>query len=190
MFWFMGSALAYCRAVSQLSFFSAESVRPRSPISPDAREPRPDRRGRQRRGSRQRGSRSWSTSRGAADARGDVRSGWPWPPKSPTARTLRWSARLWIRSSTTDQRRGMDTARIRTVPPTCCRAHASCGPGRGDHGEPSADRYLLGLDPHAPDTHAPLASAMMQVDRTTLIGTRGSHPALRISGQHPGCRAW
>jgi hypothetical protein len=52
-------------------------------------------------------------------------------------------------------------------------------------GTPEADdRYLLGLDPHAPDTHAPLASAMMRVGiAPTLIGTRGARPALRISGR-------
>lgn len=51
-------------------------------------------------------------------------------------------------------------------------------------GTPEADRYLLGLDPHAPDTHSPLASAMMRVGiAPTLIGTRGHHPALRISGR-------
>jgi hypothetical protein len=51
-------------------------------------------------------------------------------------------------------------------------------------GYPEADRYLLGLDPHAPDTHSPLASAMMRVGiAPTLIGTRGAHPALRISGR-------
>ena len=45
-------------------------------------------------------------------------------------------------------------------------------------------RYLLGLDPHAPDTHAPLAAALMRVGiAPTLIGTRGAHPALRISGR-------
>jgi hypothetical protein len=44
--------------------------------------------------------------------------------------------------------------------------------------------YLLGLDPHAPDTHAALASALMRVGiAPTLIGTRGNHPALRISGR-------
>lgn len=44
--------------------------------------------------------------------------------------------------------------------------------------------YLLGLDPHAPDTHATLASALMRVGiAPTLIGTRGNHPALRISGR-------
>jgi hypothetical protein len=51
-------------------------------------------------------------------------------------------------------------------------------------GSPEDDRYLLGLDPHAPDTHAPLASAMMRVGiAPTLIGTRGARPALRISGR-------
>ncbi len=51
-------------------------------------------------------------------------------------------------------------------------------------GVPEADRYLLGLDPHAPDTHSPLASALMRVGiAPTLIGTRGSRPALRISGR-------
>lgn len=51
-------------------------------------------------------------------------------------------------------------------------------------GTREADRYLLGLDPHAPDTHSPLASAMMRVGiAPTLIGTRGARPALRISGR-------
>jgi hypothetical protein len=51
-------------------------------------------------------------------------------------------------------------------------------------GTPEADRYLLGLDPHAPDTHSPLASALMRVGiAPTLIGTRGVRPALRISGR-------
>jgi hypothetical protein len=52
-------------------------------------------------------------------------------------------------------------------------------------GTPEAsDRYLLGLDPHAPDTHPVLASALMRVGiAPTLIGTRGSRPALRISGK-------
>ncbi|MFV8048910.1 hypothetical protein [Mycobacterium sp. 48b] len=52
-------------------------------------------------------------------------------------------------------------------------------------GTPEADdRYLLGLDPHAPDTHPVLAAAMMRVGiAPTLIGTRGTHPALRISGR-------
>lgn len=51
-------------------------------------------------------------------------------------------------------------------------------------GTPEADRYLLGLDPHAPETHSPLASALMRIGiAPTLIGTRGARPALRISGR-------
>lgn len=51
-------------------------------------------------------------------------------------------------------------------------------------GVPEADRYLLGLDPHAPHTHSALASALMRVGiAPTLIGTRGTQPALRISGR-------
>ena len=51
-------------------------------------------------------------------------------------------------------------------------------------GAPEADRYLLGLDPHAPDTHSPLASALMRIGiAPTLIGTRGGRPALRVSGR-------
>ena len=51
-------------------------------------------------------------------------------------------------------------------------------------GSPDGDRYLLGLDPHAPDTHSPLASALIRAGiAPTLIGTRGSRPALRISGR-------
>jgi hypothetical protein len=51
-------------------------------------------------------------------------------------------------------------------------------------GNRQADRYLLGLDPHAPDTHSPLASALMRVGiAPTLIGTHGTRPVLRISGR-------
>lgn len=51
-------------------------------------------------------------------------------------------------------------------------------------GSPEGDHYQLGLDPHAPDTHSPLASALMRVGiAPTLIGTRGGRPALRISGR-------
>ncbi len=73
---------------------------------------------------------------------------------------------------------------VKTVPhrwlpgPRELRAWTLAAGGReGDH-------YLLGLDPHAPDTHSPLASALMRVGiAPTLIGTRGGRPALRISGR-------
>ncbi|MDJ0393504.1 hypothetical protein QMK17_09180 [Rhodococcus sp. G-MC3] len=50
--------------------------------------------------------------------------------------------------------------------------------------EVEGQRYVLGLDPHAPETHAPLAQALMRAGiAPTLIGTRGSMPALRITGR-------
>ena len=50
-------------------------------------------------------------------------------------------------------------------------------------GRPEGDRYLLGIDPHVPESHAPLATALMRVGiAPTLVGTRGPTPALRIAG--------
>jgi hypothetical protein len=73
---------------------------------------------------------------------------------------------------------------VKTVPPQWLPGPRELRAWTLASGTPEADRYLLGLDPHAPDTHAPLASAMMRVGiAPTLIGTRGSHPALRISGR-------
>ncbi|GAA1482572.1 hypothetical protein GCM10009624_30120 [Gordonia sinesedis] len=51
-------------------------------------------------------------------------------------------------------------------------------------GRPDGDRYLLGLDPHAPESHAALATALMRVGiAPTLVGTRGHQPALRVTGR-------
>lgn len=73
---------------------------------------------------------------------------------------------------------------VKTVPPRWLPGPRELRAWILASGEPDADRYLLGLDPHAPDTHAPLASALMRVGiAPTLIGTRGSRPALRISGR-------
>jgi hypothetical protein len=73
---------------------------------------------------------------------------------------------------------------VKTVPPQWLPGPRELRAWTLAAGSPEADRYLLGLDPHAPDTHSPLASAMMRVGiAPTLIGTRGSHPALRISGR-------
>ena len=49
-------------------------------------------------------------------------------------------------------------------------------------GSPEADRYLLGLDPHAPDTHSPLASALMRVDSADSSAPAAPGPR-RISGR-------
>jgi hypothetical protein len=73
---------------------------------------------------------------------------------------------------------------VKTVPPQWLPGPRELRAWTLAAGTPEADRYLLGLDPHAPHTHSPLASAMMRVGiAPTLIGTRGSRPALRISGR-------
>jgi hypothetical protein len=73
---------------------------------------------------------------------------------------------------------------VKTVPPQWLPGPRELRAWTLAAGTPESDRYLLGLDPHAPDTHSPLASAMMRVGiAPTLIGTRGARPALRISGR-------
>jgi hypothetical protein len=73
---------------------------------------------------------------------------------------------------------------VKTVPPQWLPGPRELRAWTLAAGMPEADRYLLGLDPHAPDTHTALAAAMMRVGiAPTLIGTRGTHPALRISGR-------
>ncbi|BBX20835.1 hypothetical protein MTER_02460 [Mycolicibacter terrae] len=73
---------------------------------------------------------------------------------------------------------------VKTVPPQWLPGPRVLRAWTLASGAAEADRYLLGLDPHAPDTFAPLASAMMRVGiAPTLIGTRGTRPALRITGR-------
>lgn len=73
---------------------------------------------------------------------------------------------------------------VKTVPPQWLPGPRELRAWALAAGTAEPDRYLLGLDPHAPETHSALASAMMRVGiAPTLIGTRGSHPALRISGR-------
>ena len=73
---------------------------------------------------------------------------------------------------------------VKTVPPQWLPGPRELRAWTLAAGMPESDRYLLGLDPHAPDTHTALAAAMMRVGiAPTLIGTRGTHPALRISGR-------
>lgn len=73
---------------------------------------------------------------------------------------------------------------VKTVPPQWLPGPRELRAWTLTAGSRDGDQYLLGLDPHAPDTYSPLASALMRVGiAPTLIGTRGSHPALRISGR-------
>lgn len=73
---------------------------------------------------------------------------------------------------------------VKTVPPRWLPGPRELRAWTLAAGHPEGGHYLLGLDPHAPDTHSPLASALMHVGiAPTLIGTRGGRPALRISGR-------
>ncbi|SPM40012.1 hypothetical protein BN973_05571, partial [Mycobacterium numidiamassiliense] len=73
---------------------------------------------------------------------------------------------------------------VKTVPPRWLPGPRELRAWTLAAGVPEGDHYLLGLDPHAPDTHSPLASALMRVGiAPTLIGTRGGRPALRITGR-------
>jgi len=54
-------------------------------------------------------------------------------------------------------------------------------------GRPASIGFLLGLDPHAPDTHEPLAAACAAAGLAgSLLGVRGGGPAVRIVG-HRRC---
>jgi hypothetical protein len=76
------------------------------------------------------------------------------------------------------------TGAVKTVPPQWLPGPRQLRAWTLAAGRQEDDRYLLGLDPHAPDTHSALASALMRVGiAPTLVGTRGSFPALRISGR-------
>jgi hypothetical protein len=73
---------------------------------------------------------------------------------------------------------------VKTVPPLWLPGPRELRAWTLAAGAQEADHYLLGLDRHAPDTHSPLASALMRIGiAPTLIGTRGARPALRISGR-------
>lgn len=50
-------------------------------------------------------------------------------------------------------------------------------------GRPDETGFLLGLDPHAPDTYEPLAAACARVGVAgSLIGIRGDRPGIRVVG--------
>lgn len=174
------SRLPYCRTVSQLSFFSAESVPPavtdltgvlaaagqvvtvgggaRLSVVVDA---------------------AWRAAAladmiSAAGLQAEITRTDEDTPLVRTAVDVR------LLDITADWTRGA----VKTVPPQWMPGPRELRAWTLAAGTPDADRYLLGLDPHAPDTHSPLASALMRVGiAPTLIGTRGAHPALRISGR-------
>jgi hypothetical protein len=175
-----GGVLAYCRGVSQLSFFSAESVPPavtdltgvlaasgQVVLVGDAARlsvvvERPW---------RAEGLAEMIVEAGLEPEIGRTDEDTPLVRTSVDPRLV-VIAGEWTRGA------------VKTVPPQWLPGPRELRAWTLAAGIPEADRYLLGLDPHAPDTHSPLASAMMRVGiAPTLIGTRGARPALRISGR-------
>ncbi|MBS4101253.1 hypothetical protein [Tsukamurella paurometabola] len=75
-------------------------------------------------------------------------------------------------------RGAIKTAPSTWVPgPRALRAWALAG------GDVDGVHYLLALDPHAPESAPVLATALMRAGvAPTLVGTRGTKPALRVSG--------
>lgn len=174
------SSLAYCRIVSQLSFFSAESVPPavadltgvlaaagqvvivgggaRLSVVVDA---------------------MWRA-RALAEMISDAGLDAEITRTEEDSPLVRTAVDVRLVAIAADWTRGA----VKTVPAQWLPGPRELRAWTLAAGSPEADRYLLGLDPHAPDTHSPLASALMRVGiAPTLIGTRGTRPALRISGR-------
>jgi hypothetical protein len=176
----VGGRLAYCRHVSQLSFFSAESVPPAVADLTGLL------------------AAAGQVVLVGAGARLSVVVDRPW--RASALAEMITDAGLQAEIGRTDEdtplirtavdprlvsiARDWTRGAVKTVPPAWVPGPRELRAWTLAAGCPEADRYLLGLDPHAPDTHSTLASALMRVGiAPTLIGTRGTHPALRISGR-------
>jgi hypothetical protein len=174
------SRRAYCRCVSQLSFFSAESVPPAVTDLTGVL------------------AASGQVVQVGSGARLSVVVDRPW--RAEALAEMMDDAGLTPEISRTEEdtplvRSGVDSrllviaadwtrGAVKTVPPQWLPGPRELRAWVLAAGTPEADRYLLGLDPHAPDTHSPLASALMRVGiAPTLIGTRGARPAVRVSGR-------
>ena len=105
------------------------------------------------------------------------------PEISRTEENTPWCGRRWsplLRPIAAEWTRGA----VKTVPPRWLPGPRELRAWTLAAGIPRPTGICSGLDPHAPDTHSPLASALMRVGiAPTLIGTRGGRPALRISGR-------
>ncbi len=92
--------------------------------------------------------------------------------RTETSKVLDVLHRTWLKGA------------IKTMPPDWVPSNRAMRLWTIAAGRPDDHRYLLGLDPHAPETHAPLATALMRAGiAPTLVGTRGRSPALRIAGR-------
>ena len=101
------------------------------------------------------------------------------PPERPTAVLLRTERTGLLSALAADWTRGA----VKSAPSdlTVTAGFLRCWTIAA--GRPAAIGFLLGLDPHAPDTHEPLAAACAAAGLAgSLLGSRGGGPAVRIVG--------
>ncbi|MFT4201403.1 hypothetical protein [Gordonia sp. (in: high G+C Gram-positive bacteria)] len=83
-----------------------------------------------------------------------------------------------------DLREQWSSGAVKAVPPGWTPTARALRQWAIASGRRDGDKYLLGLDPHAPDTHPALATALMRVGVAPILtGTRGGDPGLRIAGK-------
>ena len=97
------------------------------------------------------------------------------PRSAAPMRTPRWCARRSSPRLVDDRRRSGHVVRSRRFHRSGCPGPGSCGPGRWPRASRKGTAICSGWTRTHPDTHSPLASALMRVGiAPTLIGTRGS----------------
>ncbi|HNP58345.1 MAG TPA: hypothetical protein PK331_16735 [Gordonia sp. (in: high G+C Gram-positive bacteria)] len=83
-----------------------------------------------------------------------------------------------------DLRRLWSSGAVKAVPPGWTPSPRALRQWTIAAGRRDGDKYLLGLDVHAPDTHPALATALMRVGVAPILtGARGGLPAVRIAGK-------
>ena len=108
---------------------------------------------------------------GLVAERGTSDEGRPLVRTAPDARLV-GLARSWTRGA------------VKTVPPGWTPSPWALRAWVLAAGRPDDAGYVLGLDPHAADTHQPLAGALSRAGMAaTLLGARGGGPGLRIAGR-------
>ncbi|MGS0686483.1 hypothetical protein ACVBEQ_15250 [Nakamurella sp. GG22] len=101
-------------------------------------------------------------------------------PERPVGRTLLATDRSPLLAGLADE---WTRGAVKAVPPGLVVGAGFLRVWTLAAGRPAEIGFLLGLDPHAPDTHEPLAAACAASGLTgSLLGVRGGGPAVRIVG--------
>ncbi len=101
-------------------------------------------------------------------------------PERPSGRTLLATDRTPLLAGLADD---WTRGAVKAVPPGLMVGAGFLRVWTLAAGRPAEIGFLLGLDPHSPDTHEPLAAACAASGLTgSLLGVRGGGPAVRIVG--------